>query len=632
MAQLSHAVFSESVEVVVSDLVGRCLKREVVFGLDGWRANGFYKIFRTIKDQRYKRIFVCGAGTHTEVLWPLLTEVFGSVDGVIDREPTANSYRGVPLQSRAEYKPVDGDAVILSSASFEEDMFRELRQLYGTELPLYRLYSDDSWIRFCEEEESLAGHWEVEYGELWEATRSPDVGGGLNASGFGFVLAYDYAFIADRLFPKIEVEKSEREQVAEILNRSFSIQLEWISEVCHRGRILLLETYALGDHVIQPVLRIVGALLDSGYVDQVLVLVSDKRTKDFFGKEDLDERWIVLDWTMSPFVGYFLPDLDDEFASRFERECAGLSSRLKTLIEHSRVEIDRSLRLVAGLLPGWLDELIERVRPVAFMNVLDNRPVSAAFYLTEASKSLPTLGIQHGFQTLALAPYWAKDFLGWKDAHSMDQYQRAGSGNRYHAVGNYFLRHLHKEYEASFPMPEIEGQGRLFVFVFQGPPYWHVTHARLLYALKVIKKGLGLLDPEWSVMVKLRSEKGRQLLEDYFGDLPDSQTDRISWGPGEVEGWKAYLDADAVGVLSSTAREEASFLGKPIVSLEGDESPDCLSFAHYGMSARLRNAEEFAKYLNELPRGKGSVFLNRDMAGVDDLLLEAFKSSVGGGR
>lgn len=630
MSELSAPVFSPAIEAYLSDLVDRCLSRETVGGIEAWRANGFSKIFRSIKELGFQRIFVCGAGTHTEVLWPLLLEVFGRVDGVIDREPEEVAYRGVPLFSRADYSPKEGDAVVLSSASFEEDMFRELRDLYGPDLPLFRLYSDDSWIRFCEEKESMPAYWEDEYRALWESTRTPETGGLLNASGLGFVMAYDYTFIAERLFPTISVAEGERIALGVKLEESFEAQLAWGAGKVGRGKTLLLETYALGNHVIQPVHISVNQLLDLGYIDRVLVIVSDQRAKEFFSQAEKDERWVVLDWSMGSSVGYFLPELSEATLMKFAEECESLPPRLRCLLERSKVEIDRSLRLVAGLYAPWLERLIKTIRPIAFMNVLDNRPVSAAYYLTKASRHLPSLQIQHGFQTLALAPYWAKHFIGWKDPHSVDQYRAVESWGCYHAVGNYFLRYLGRQIAKTPKNDASKPEGRVLVFVFQGPPYWHVTHERLLRALKIVKGAIGMLEDEWSVFVKLRSSQGTQFLEDFFGDAPLEERRRISWSQGGDEGWKIYWQADAVAVLSSTAREEAAYLGKPILSLEEENSPACLSFAHYGMSRRIGTAEDLAECLNRLPRELGELVLNRDMEADDALLREAFDAALRG--
>ena len=351
----------------------------------------------------------------------------------------------------------------------------------------------------------------------------------------------------------------------------------------------------------------------------------DPKTKEFFDEHPMAPNVWILDWYLAPAVGYFLPEPEQGDLNALRDEKSRLNKRLEAIYDASEVENMRCYR-IARLRAEWLEQLCDSLQPRCFINILDNRPVSASFYLTRHAKQIPVVQIQHGTLSSALGPFWADRVIGWKDPHSQFQYSTLKTYGQFQPTGNLYLAYVRTTIGKQ-TLCRPTRTNRTFLFIFQGPAYWHVGHKILANALEIIRDAIPQCSREWRFVIKLRIERGRQMLNDFFSALPIEQRERLTIQSPSKNSWSDYLTVDAVGLMASSAREEAAYFGLPLFSLEKKSAiePNA-SFADHGMTARIENGCQLAEALHALPRLSEKITLQHNMEStVDELLMNGLK-------
>ncbi|MGB0370718.1 MAG: hypothetical protein ACPGN3_05155 [Opitutales bacterium] len=478
-------------------------------------------------------------------------------------------------------------------------MYEDYRRRYGARVRITRLYGEerDCWAHFKEEMDHVRNsgmNWERDFGDFLESTRNPEEGNYLHAAGYYLLLCHHYSFRPVRPLDTASKSQTENEEFEKVFSQCECECLTQLKALLSNTSVLWVDAYTVGSHVIKPLLELLKQVEALGVWDRIVIFISDLGTRKYFEENPLsDSRIILLDWYLEPTLQEWLPSLKNSVERRLEEQVEGLSGVLKKLFYDHRNWCEGELKK-SLLYAKWLGALFQIPKKQCYLNILDNRKLSTAFHLLDKSNRPQSVQMQHGFCTSASGPFWADEYLTWKDAHTLSQYRYWADESRVRPVGNFFLNSLRfpEEKEWNFPWREQ----RVFLFIFQGPPYWHVTNRRLLYAIEILKRAVSDLPKNWDIAIKLRSREGRGFLEDYLGDLETVHRGRVHIVESEIPPMNLYNGVDAVGLISTSTREEVAFLGKPIYSIEPPEDHEdhfaCLSFVAHGMCPAIHDSQD----------------------------------------
>ncbi|MCM1154886.1 MAG: glycosyltransferase family 10 [Roseburia sp.] len=113
---------------------------------------------------RNQRTAVYGMGEHTEHLLSGYRKKIGPIEAeliFIDsrRETLSAQYSGYDIYNVRDIGSLKLDGIVLSSFIYEEEMYRTIRELYGSRFPVYRFYSSEDKKFFLPS--GLHWEWEV---------------------------------------------------------------------------------------------------------------------------------------------------------------------------------------------------------------------------------------------------------------------------------------------------------------------------------------------------------------------------------------------------------------------------------------------------------------------------------------
>ena len=121
-------------------IVGSDLERGALAGSDLER--GALAAIERCQRDGVERVYLYGAGSHTEIVVPLWSNLGGPpICGVVVSDaPTSQNFSGIPLVQASALAPRAGDGIVLSSRTFEVEMAATCERLWPNTsyYPLYR--------------------------------------------------------------------------------------------------------------------------------------------------------------------------------------------------------------------------------------------------------------------------------------------------------------------------------------------------------------------------------------------------------------------------------------------------------------------------------------------------------------
>ena len=560
----------------------------------------------TIAKRCCGRIIIAGAGTHTDLIWEALSRNFPHISLIIDKDPVCELYKGIEVVKRDEFTPEDGDAIIISSHSFESEIYEELTSCFGEKVEIHRLYEQDCLSHFLWEMHGIDYSWEEIFSALNHKQQDRSTGAVLNATGIGLALG---GYFAKQHLAKIDAlkcDERDRTDYAEKMFEELQAQLIELLRANSLGRTAIVDLYNVGSHTVETILDLSEHLQSEGLVDSVVVLLTDpKTTHPKLGKER--KGIYFIDFSYDTFSGAYLPNLPECTSRELQaavESCDCESVRLFYHQHRTRLINNVKVGLLYARVWEWIDEVLD---VKVLLNIQDNRLLSRSFYLSSLVGKIPVVQVQHGVLSSVLGPFWADLFVGWKDQHSHRVYNEfAPQRESFLSVGNLFLNGVRKRME-EFPIALKHERKQRLVFLFQGPVYWHGKHHAVFDALSILKEAIDDLPEGWDIWIKMRNSSGKGLLRDFFGHCIGEKVHLIRHDRPLVE---VLAEVDAVCVMSSSGRDEAEYFGFPVFALERNDDTPIISFGKEGTAKRVTSGAQLLQELRSINRfGQEEEFL-----------------------